>query len=105
MDSGYSSDYGCEDFYTSPTVQLLAAGSYEDYCRKTGHQKVTEPKPRQKGKSKGKKTINCRANDLAVCISPPELVGVIKAVAVDDQTHAIVVRRKAKPPVVSKPSI
>ena len=63
MDSGYDSDYGCADF-TSPTVQLTAAVSYEDYCRKTGHQK-TEPKQRERGKSKGKTTMNCHAKDRA----------------------------------------
>ena len=82
MDSGYNSVYGYEDLYTSPTVQLTAAVSYEDYCRKTGRQK-TKPKLRERGKSKGKTAINCHARDLAAFTSPADLVAVIKAVTVD----------------------
>ena len=107
MDSGYNSDHGCEDFYTSPAIQVFANCSYEEYCRKTGHQRVENPKERRRGKSKGKITINCRANELAVCTSPSELIGVVEAVAVDDRKHEVevVFRKTGKQPVVSKPSI
>ena len=105
MDSGYNSDYGFEDFYTSPVIQVFANCSYDEYCRKTGHQKVENPTPRKRGKSKGKITINCRASELAVCTSPSELIGVVKAVAVDDLKHEIVLGKTAKQPVVSKLSI
>lgn len=90
--------------YTSPTVQLTAAVSYEDYCRKMRHQK-TDPKLRERGKSKGKTAINCHARDLAAFTSLADLVAVIKAVAVNGRTHRVVIRRTATPPVVSKPSI
>ena len=105
MDSGYSSDYGCEDFYTSSAIQVFANCSYQEYCRKTGHKIVENPKERQRGKSKGKVTINCRANDLAMCTSPSEMIRIIKAVAVDERKYEVVVRKAGKQPVVSKPSI
>ena len=74
----------------------LFSCSYDDYSRKTGHQKVADPKPKQRGKSKGKKTINCYASDLSLLTSPSELINVIKAVAVDDRSHAIVFQKTAK---------
>ena len=105
MDSGYSSDYGCEDFYTSPAIQVFANCSYQEYCRKTGHTRVDNPKERKRGKSKGKVTINCRANDLAVFTSPSDLIRIVKAVAVDERKHEVVLRSAKTRPVVSKPSI
>ena len=66
---------------------------------------MENPKERRRGKLKGKVTINCRANELAVCTSPSELIGIVKAVAVDERKHKVVFRKAGKQPVVSKPSI
>ena len=82
MDSGYDSDYGCEDFISVPTIQVHARLTYAEYCRKTAHTK-TEGKKKEKGWLKGHTVINCRARDLQDCATSKEFASVIKGVTVN----------------------
>ena len=105
MDGGYDSDYGCADFTSVPTLQVFAAVTYEEYCRKTAHKK-SEGKMKGKGKLKDKIIINCHARDLCTCSTPAAFMSVISAVSVGQRVYSLEPGSQLKPPVVSnEPSI
>ena len=102
-ESGYDSDYGYTVFTHVPTVQMLAAVSYEEYCTRTKHKK-SEGKEKERGKMKGKTTINCHARDLRSLETPAAFMAIIRAVSDPDgrKVYYLESGRQPKPPVVSK---
>ena len=63
--------------------------------------RTSEDRAKTKRKRKIKGEDNHELSCQGSCTSPADLVAVIKAVAIDGQTHIVVIGRTAKPPVVS----
>lgn len=103
-DSGYDSDYGYIAFRHVPTLQVLAAVSYDEYCTRTNHQK-SEGREKQRGRMKGKLTVNCHARDLCCLETPAEFMAIVRAVSSDPDGQKVYCLESGtlpKPPVVSK---